>query len=83
MPEPASFDALSCPVPIAPSEQILLGHGSGGKLTNDLIRRVFVPAFRNDSLESKILDGLNESRNVGIQFRRVFDGLLERRHDFV
>ena len=31
-------------------DRILLGHGSGGQLTNDLIRRLFVPAFDNDVL---------------------------------
>jgi len=37
--------ALACPVPLPPGDAVLLGHGSGGKLTADLIRSVFVPAF--------------------------------------
>ncbi|HXY71462.1 MAG TPA: hydrogenase expression/formation protein HypE [Actinomycetota bacterium] len=37
--------ALACPVPLPPGDAVLLGHGSGGKLTADLIRTVFVPAF--------------------------------------
>jgi hydrogenase expression/formation protein HypE len=45
----AAFGA--CPIPIAESEQILLGHGTGGKLTAELIERVIVPAFRNPALE--------------------------------
>lgn len=40
----------SCPLPRTQSERILLGHGSGGKMTADLIGRVFVPAFDNDVL---------------------------------
>ena len=39
---------LSCPVPIPPGSAVLLGHGSGGKLTNDLIRSLFVPLFTAD-----------------------------------
>ena len=31
-------------------DHILLGHGSGGQLTADLIQRLFVPAFGNDVL---------------------------------
>jgi hydrogenase expression/formation protein HypE len=41
-----------CPVPIADTDQILLGHGGGGKLTARLIEEVLLPAFRNAALES-------------------------------
>ena len=37
--------ALVCPVPLPPGDAVLLGHGSGGKLTADLIQTLFVPAF--------------------------------------
>ena len=40
----------ACPVPRADADHILLGHGSGGRLTADLSGRVFVPAFGNDVL---------------------------------
>jgi hydrogenase expression/formation protein HypE len=40
----------SCPAPFADYDRILLGHGSGGRLTNDLITRLFVPAFGGDVL---------------------------------
>jgi len=43
--------ALACPVPLGAAERILLGHGSGGKMTADLIARCFLPAFRNPHLE--------------------------------
>jgi hydrogenase expression/formation protein HypE len=41
----------SCPLPIFDHQQILLGHGSGGKLTADLIDQVFLPAFKNPILD--------------------------------
>ncbi len=47
---PTSF-ALSCPAPLATTDRVLLGHGSGGKMTADLIARYFLPAFRNSYLE--------------------------------
>ena len=39
---PGEF-VLRCPVPLPPGATVLLGHGSGGKLTHRLIRDVFVP----------------------------------------
>ena len=48
--EAATF-ALSCPVPFASTDRVLLGHGSGGKMTADLIARYFLPAFRNAHLD--------------------------------
>jgi hydrogenase expression/formation protein HypE len=41
----------SCPIPIFDHKQIVLGHGSGGKLTADLIEKIFLPAFRNPTLD--------------------------------
>ncbi len=40
--------ALRCPVPLAPGASVLLGHGSGGKLTQQLIRDLFVPTLGAD-----------------------------------
>src|SRR5947207_351311 len=41
-----------CPVPIRHRDEIVLGHGSGGRLTSDLVERVLLPAFRNPALEA-------------------------------
>lgn len=41
-----------CPTPITEQKCVLLGHGSGGRLTAQLIERVILPAFRNPALES-------------------------------
>ena len=40
-----------CPLPIFDHPQIVLGHGSGGKLSAELIERVFVRRFHNATLE--------------------------------
>ena len=47
----ASGFAVSCPLPLTTTDRVLLGHGSGGKMTADLIARYFLPAFRNSYLE--------------------------------
>ena len=41
----------ACPLPATDTECILLGHGSGGRLTGELIENVLLPAFRNPALE--------------------------------
>ena len=37
-----------CPVPNRSYDHVLLGHGSGGQLTAELIQRFFVPGFGNE-----------------------------------
>ncbi len=44
---------LTCPVPLTAGDRILLAHGGGGKLTNQLIERVFLPAFSNPALDAR------------------------------
>jgi hydrogenase expression/formation protein HypE len=41
---------LSCPAPLPAKDTILLGHGSGGKLSAELVRDVFLPALTNPFL---------------------------------
>ena len=40
-----------CPLPIFDQPQIVLGHGSGGKLSAELIEKVFVSRFSNPTIE--------------------------------
>ena len=40
----------SCPVPVGRYDRVLLGHGSGGLLTAELIQRLFVPALGDEVL---------------------------------
>jgi hydrogenase expression/formation protein HypE len=44
---------LVCPVAIPAEDRVLLAHGGGGKLTNQLIEKVFLPAFSNPSLNAR------------------------------
>ncbi len=37
--------SLQCPIPISEYPIITLAHGGGGRLTQMLIERMFVPAF--------------------------------------
>src|SRR5690606_24870213 len=44
---------LTCPVSLPSRDRIVLAHGGGGKLMNQLIERVFLPAFSNPALEAR------------------------------
>jgi hydrogenase expression/formation protein HypE len=45
-----SIQGPVCPRPIQQWTNIMLGHGSGGRMTDDLIRGTFYPAFSNPIL---------------------------------
>ncbi len=72
--QPITADGFgTCPVPQSRYDQILLGHGSGGGLTAELIHRIFVPGFGNDvlaALEDQATVSLEES-DYGIKRRRI------------
>jgi hydrogenase expression/formation protein HypE len=55
-----------CPAPIPATEKVLLGHGSGGKLSAQLVERVFLPAFGNPTL-----DQLNDQATFAIHGVRL------------
>ena len=44
---------LSCPVPRVADDRIVLAHGGGGRLTHQLIEKIFMPAFSNAALEER------------------------------
>jgi hydrogenase expression/formation protein HypE len=43
---------FQCPIPISEYPIITMAHGGGGRLTQMLIERMFIPAFANPSLET-------------------------------
>lgn len=43
--------SFSCPMPIMDHDQVQLAHGSGGKLSADLIDKLFLPCFTNPTLD--------------------------------
>ncbi len=43
---------IVCPTPFLNEERVLLAHGGGGRLTHQLIERIFLPAFHNPALET-------------------------------
>jgi hydrogenase expression/formation protein HypE len=56
----------ACPMPFVDTDEILMGHGSGGKLTARLIEQMIVPAFANP-----VLDALDDQAIVPIGGERL------------
>ena len=64
--DPGPFGA--CPLPSSQYDHIVLGHGSGGKMTAELIARCFLPAFRNEVLEKLDDQAVVEINGVRLAF---------------
>ncbi len=45
--------SLVCPVPLGRPQEIQLAHGGGGRFTQDLIDRIFLPAFGGGALGAR------------------------------
>ncbi len=55
------FEGPVCPVPLNHADQIVIGHGSGGRMTHELIQQIFAPAFTSADILSN-----NDSAAVGL-----------------
>jgi len=47
-----TFDAENCPIPEDEYPSIVLAHGGGGRLTRDLVDRIFSPVFDNPEAQA-------------------------------
>ncbi len=61
-----SLAELICPAPLSTYDTILLGHGSGGKLSAELLRDVFLPYLSNP-----VLARLDDQAIVKINDQRI------------
>ena len=66
MTDTPNFQGFVCPLPLRDYPQIVLGHGSGGRLSADLIRHLFVPLFDNPALSE-----LNDQAVIEINGARL------------
>lgn len=70
------FEGWSCPLPLRDYPRVILGHGGGGLLTEELVEHLFVPAFGNSSL-----DAMRDSSVVSVDAGRLAlctDGFVVR-----
>ena len=52
----SATEGAACPVPLLHHEQIILGHGSGGRLTNELIERLFQPLLASGDTDDPLIE---------------------------
>ncbi|MDR3577141.1 MAG: hydrogenase expression/formation protein HypE [Anaerolineaceae bacterium] len=45
-----SIEGAVCPLPLPHNDQIVMGHGSGGRMTQELIQRIFMPHLNSTAL---------------------------------
>ena len=60
------LEEFTCPAPLPAKDKILLGHGSGGRLSAALLREIFLPAFHNP-----VLAQLNDQAIVQVDGARL------------
>lgn len=73
----------TCPLPRYEYDRILLGHGSGGGLSADLMRRVFLTGYGNDVLaaledQATVRLGVNGSADAGSRLAFTTDSFVVR-----
>jgi len=64
-----TMEGSVCPIPLPHHERVVLGHGSGGKMSQDLIVRSFLSAFDNPILSAGNDAGfiyINPSTNLAV-----------------
>ena len=44
-------DGFTCPLPLTEYKNVLLAHGGGGKLSHQMIQKIFISQFKNDLLD--------------------------------
>ncbi|MEM7132236.1 MAG: hydrogenase expression/formation protein HypE [Chloroflexota bacterium] len=52
MTQAPNLEGWTCPVPLRDHPNIIMGHGGGGKLSAELVEHLFLPAFKNEHLDS-------------------------------
>ena len=66
MTDPTNVEGWTCPAPIAKHQTIQMGHGSGGRMMNDLIASVFRNYFNNP-----FLDALDDGATLPLGGKRI------------
>jgi hydrogenase expression/formation protein HypE len=80
---PVNIEGAVCAPPLAHNEQIVMGHGAGGRMSHQLIQKAFMAAFDNSALragddaarlESSLHSNLAVSTDSHVVFPLFFPG---------
>lgn len=81
--ETVNIEGAVCAPPLTHNEQIVMGHGAGGRMSHQLIQKAFVSAFQNQALnagddaalvEAGLLQKLSISTDSHVVFPLFFPG---------
>ncbi len=81
--ETINIEGAVCAPPLTHNEQIVMGHGAGGRMSHQLIQKAFVSAFQNTALnagddaalvEAGLLQKLSISTDSHVVFPLFFPG---------
>ena len=64
----SEYTGPQCPIPISDYPTVMLAHGGGGRLTQMLIERMFLPAFANPALEALHDGAILEVNGIRLAF---------------
>jgi hydrogenase expression/formation protein HypE len=64
----SSPTGFHCPIPIEQYPDVLLAHGGGGRLTQQLIEKIFLPSFGNPALEAHHDGAVLEVNGIKLAF---------------
>jgi len=64
----SKYTGPQCPIPISDYPTVMLAHGGGGRLTQMLIERMFLPAFANPALEALHDGAILEVNDIRLAF---------------
>ncbi len=64
----SEYTGPQCPIPISDYPTVMLAHGGGGRLTQMLIERMFLPVFSNPALEALHDGAILEVNGIRLAF---------------
>jgi hydrogenase expression/formation protein HypE len=75
--ETINIDGAVCAPPLTHNQQIVMGHGAGGRMSHQLIQKAFMPAFDNPALRAgndaaQLESNLHESLAISTDSHVVF-----------
>ncbi len=75
--ETINIEGAVCAPPLPHTEQIVMGHGAGGRMSHQLIQKAFMPAFQNPALQAgddaALIDaGLRQQLSISTDSHVVF-----------
>ncbi len=82
--ERINIEGAVCAPPLTHNEQIVMGHGAGGRMSHQLIQKAFMSAFDNPALRqgddaARLESNLHQNLAISTDSQRSLSALLPGR----